>query len=557
MLHLANLTSSGTTLSSFNYSYNSVGNRMQVLEANGDTVTWSYDPDSQLTNEQRSGASGYSITYTYDAVGNRTLMVNNAAPTTYSYNAGNEIITSQTGSGVTTYTFDGNGNLLTSLAPGNQLTTNTWDAENRLTQAALPSAIVDIFTYNGDGQRVQKQDSTGVTKHVWDGSYNILAETSASDVVQVVYTVLPAINGYLISQSRGGVDSFYLLDSLGSTRNLANGSGFITDSYLYDSFGNILQSSGTTITPFRYLASRGYYFDADLIQYLAQGWHYNPQQGRWLTRLENAGPVGVIYAYPVNPFSAIALLQMKPAGVTFKGCEPKEEDCIAEVLNLAINALKNQDCFGELLKGHKNCPSAQLSDCLIQALNMMAITCYDLAENDDPPCSMYYDPKRNYSNPVFGQSQDNHCRPMKDSPRCDPCKPLLGFAFGDNCSLCDGTTSVPIALCRTPMPSQGRNTPPWPGKPPVHTSIDKVYCKNPASKNLLAALLVHEAAHSCVGSHILKPGGDDVLEWDPCGRPDAGVVEGRFNACLAKVPPPARAPGILPTPKAPGKMMPM
>ena len=31
--------SGGTTLSSFNYTYNAVGNRTQVVEANGDVVT--------------------------------------------------------------------------------------------------------------------------------------------------------------------------------------------------------------------------------------------------------------------------------------------------------------------------------------------------------------------------------------------------------------------------------------------------------------------------------------------------------------------------------------
>ena len=94
----------------------------------------------------------------------------------------------RTSAGVTTYTYDGDGNLLTSLAPGNQWTTNTWDGENRLTKVALPSGIVDTFTYNGDGQRVQKQDSAGTTKHVWDGQ-NILLETNASNVIQVVYTL--------------------------------------------------------------------------------------------------------------------------------------------------------------------------------------------------------------------------------------------------------------------------------------------------------------------------------------------------------------------------------
>ena len=200
LLLLANLTSGGTTLSSFNYTYNPVGNRTQVVEADGDVVSWTYDPTYQLNYERRSGANSYNITYTYDGVGNRALMVSGGAPTTYSYNAANELATSQTSAGVTTCTYDGNGNLLTTLAPGSQLTTNTWDGENRLLRVALPSGIVDTFTYNGDGLRVEKQDSSGTTKHVWDGQ-NILLETNASNIIQVVYSLAPEVYGSLISQS--------------------------------------------------------------------------------------------------------------------------------------------------------------------------------------------------------------------------------------------------------------------------------------------------------------------------------------------------------------------
>ena len=299
LLLLANLTTGGTTLSSFNYTYNPVGNRTQVVEANGDVVTFGYDPTYQLTNEKRSGANAYNISYSYDPVGNRTLLLNNRAPTTSTYNAGNELVTSQSSAGVTTNTYDGDGNLLTSLAPSGQWTTNTWDGESRLVQVALPSGIVDSFVYDGDGLRVQKQDSTGTTNHIWDGQ-NILLETNASGVIQVVYTLEPLLYGNLISQSRGGSDSFFLFDAAGSTRQLTDDIQSLTSSYLYDSWGNVLTSSGSTINPFGFLGRLGYYFDLDLGGYYVRARHYEPQAARWLQRDPMDFPGSNLYRYADN-----------------------------------------------------------------------------------------------------------------------------------------------------------------------------------------------------------------------------------------------------------------
>ncbi len=246
-------------------------------------MTWSYDPTYQLTNEQRSGANSYNITYVYDPLGNRTLLVNNGSPTTYTYNAANEMATSQTIGGTTTYTFDGDGNLLTTLAPGNQRTTNTWDGENRLTQSALPSGITDIFTYNADGQRVQKQDSTGVTKHVWEGQ-KILLETSASNAVQAVYTSEPGPYGNLISQSRAGVATWYLFNDQGSASQLASSIGVVTDAYAYSSFGTLLLVNGTTTNPFRFVGRTGYYYDVDTTALYLRARLYAPSVGRFISR---------------------------------------------------------------------------------------------------------------------------------------------------------------------------------------------------------------------------------------------------------------------------------
>ena len=202
---------------------------------------------------------------------------------------------------MTTSTYDGDGNLLTSLAPGSQSTTNTWDGENRLTNVALPSGIVDSFIYNGDGQRVQKQDSTGTTNHVWDGQ-NILLETDASSIIQVVYSLQPELYGNLISQRRSGATSFYLFDGLGSTVQLANSAGSVSDSYLYDSFGNIVSTTGTTTNWIRFVGRLGYYFDYDLAGYYLRARYYDPSTGRFLSR-DPIGFPGVIsnfYEYAIN-----------------------------------------------------------------------------------------------------------------------------------------------------------------------------------------------------------------------------------------------------------------
>jgi hypothetical protein len=48
-------TSAGTIISSFTYTYDDVGYRSSVAEADGARVTWTYDKTYQLVNEHRAG----------------------------------------------------------------------------------------------------------------------------------------------------------------------------------------------------------------------------------------------------------------------------------------------------------------------------------------------------------------------------------------------------------------------------------------------------------------------------------------------------------------------
>jgi RHS repeat-associated protein len=56
----------------------------------------------------------------------------------------------------------------------------------------------------------------------------------------------------------------------------------VTDSYLYDSWGNMLLATGSTTNYFRYAGRVGYYFDADVGMYFAGARCYDSRTSRFL-----------------------------------------------------------------------------------------------------------------------------------------------------------------------------------------------------------------------------------------------------------------------------------
>jgi RHS repeat-associated protein len=282
LLKLAHITSAGTTVSSFYYAVDPVGNRTRVVEVDGTRVTWGYDNDYQLTNENRSGTNGYNITYTYDQAGNRKTMQSGGVTSTYTCDAANQLNTLRDNTGTTSFSYDANGNQTLKVVPGGARTTLTWDFESRLTQVALPSGVPNTFVYDADGKRVQKRDSAGTTKPIWDLD-NILEETDGSNITQLVYTQSTAAYGRVVSQFRTA-SQFYLFGGLGSTDRLTDATSAVTDSYVYQAFGSPQASTGSSSNPFRYVGELGYYFDPDLSWYYLRARYYDPSLGRFASR---------------------------------------------------------------------------------------------------------------------------------------------------------------------------------------------------------------------------------------------------------------------------------
>ena len=293
---LRNTKSDGTTISSFEYGNDSVGNRTGVLEANGDRVTWSYDALYQLTRERRSGANAYDITYSYDPVGNRVTKVASGVSTTYSYDAANELTIENAAGTVTTYSYDANGNTTVKNAAGS-LTTYTWEGENRLSKIESGDGVLTM-TYDADGLRRKKQDSSATAKFIWDGQ-KVLLETDAQDATVAAYALSDDVYGDLLSQRRSGASSFYHFDALGSTDRLTNAAGTVTDSYTYYAFGQDRASSGTSTNPYRYVGRLGYYRNGTDLLYL-RARYYRAANGRFASRDPLPSPGVNRYLYVHN-----------------------------------------------------------------------------------------------------------------------------------------------------------------------------------------------------------------------------------------------------------------
>ena len=121
--------------------------------------------------------------------------------------------------------------------------------------------------------RISKTDSSGTQNYVTDGS------SPASAVLKdgnAVYT--PGL-----SEHRSSASKFYHGDALGSTRGITDSTQSVTDSVLYDAFGNTVSRTGTTPTPFGFVGKEQYQSDSDSGLQLLGHRYYDPSLGRFLS----------------------------------------------------------------------------------------------------------------------------------------------------------------------------------------------------------------------------------------------------------------------------------
>jgi RHS repeat-associated protein len=201
------------------------------------------------------------------------------------YDVANQLTYGLAAAGRTTYTFDAAGNQQIELTPAGARTTTTWNYENQPTVYQLSTGSRVTMSYNADNRRTQKQTAaTTSTKFIWEPTMDAyFSELNNSNTNQKLYTFEPVQYGNLISQRVGG-DHYIHADALGSTRALSSTGTTVSDTFLYDAWGNEVARTGTTaIAPFRWVGGVGYYYDTETGMYYVRARMYKPTLARWMS----------------------------------------------------------------------------------------------------------------------------------------------------------------------------------------------------------------------------------------------------------------------------------
>ena len=119
-----------------------------------------------------------------------------------------------------------------------------------------------------------------VRNFAWFGD-NILFETDENGDKIVDYTWA---GDELISERRNGKTYTHYYDGQGNTIALTDEDGNVTDTFDYDAWGNVIERTGDTPTPFQWHGQVGYYWDDALGRYHVRARPYEPASGRWTTQ---------------------------------------------------------------------------------------------------------------------------------------------------------------------------------------------------------------------------------------------------------------------------------
>ena len=302
---------------------------------------YTYDSLSRITKRTLTNLSDNTTSeevYAYDNAGNITSCTVSNGANTFVYDQNNRLI-SYNGQAVT---YDMDGNMLSATLNGAQMSF-VYDSANRLISAGQNS-----YTYNVEDVRVRNLCGESETTYAYNTNgrlSQLLAKTTDGVITKYVYGI------GLIGEETSGSFKTYHFDYRGSTAAITDINGNVTDTFEYDTYGNLISRTGTSVVIFLYNGRDGVVTDSNGLIYM-RARYYSPDLKRFINADIIAGEISNAvtlnrYAYANgNPVSNI-----DPFGLSAeRGNKSSKTDYTISPFDLVQNFASAVDGF-ELIIG--------------------------------------------------------------------------------------------------------------------------------------------------------------------------------------------------------------
>ena len=204
-------------------------------------TTYEYDDLGQVIKKTTS--SGEEIEYTYDIYGNVLtqkikISEDKYQTKTYEYNDLNKVTKENLEGIITTYEYDGVGNLLKKITGENVVTEYQYNKNYQITKTILDNITQEMISYDNMGNVIEKTDPNGnVTKYSYDKRNNVIKETSSKNFIT---THSYDFNNRLIKTKEQNKTIVYSYDKFDNVISKTI-NDTITYQYTYDKNNNVLK----------------------------------------------------------------------------------------------------------------------------------------------------------------------------------------------------------------------------------------------------------------------------------------------------------------------------
>ena len=286
---------SGTKLRDVTYGWSTRDNLISVTDALSTADNGSYDYTAREFLQDANGAWG-EFDYSYDSVGNRVSQTKKsndpfatAITDTYSYPATSNRLQSVAGGQARSFTYDAAGNVTYDARSGTGYG-YSYNVQNRMSEFTLNGVVQAEYDYNALGQQVIRRLTQGaqVVHAVHDVAGNRLADYTYDTLTGSVTLIREYVwfNEQMAAVIEGGSIYYVRSDHIGRPVFATDATGTKVWEASYLPFGGVDTSSGTTAD----LRFPGQWFQSESSTH--QNWmrDYDPTTGRYL----QADPLGLV-----------------------------------------------------------------------------------------------------------------------------------------------------------------------------------------------------------------------------------------------------------------------